>query len=508
MGSRTEASATRRIAVVAVVAAGVALAGPAQADTIRVTSSADSIPNGCRNDGCTLREAVIAANSRSGRDTVLLRSGHTYRLARAGPDEEQAQTGDLDLLGRTTVGTTESERATIDANLLDRAVDAIAAAKLSNLVIKNAEAPGPTEEEEQGGAVRSSGGGVVLRRARILRAQHPASGDFHAAVEDVGDGSVVLVRSRVVKSEFRGILDSGAGSVRLERSTVAGSEDEGVAETGSGGVTLVRSAVVNGVSRGGILTVDAGTSRIIRSRIIANLTGGFTAGGLEIGDLSSAVIDRSTIAGNVGALGGVWFPSTGKLTIRRSTISGNEAGFGGGGLALGGEVRIVNSTIANNRAHDGGGGILFFSTATATLNAVTVARNIANTDTDGGELGGGIYVDNGGSVQVDNTLLALNRLISENGTPSDCDDGGTTGIDSGGHNLRSDASGQCAFEGSGDLFRSNPRIGQLAENGGPTKTIALGRRSPAINRAGGDAPSTDQRGVGRQNPDIGAFERR
>jgi hypothetical protein len=50
--------------------------------------------------------------------------------------------------------------------------------------------------------------------------------------------------------------------------------------------------------------------------------------------------------------------------------------------------------------------------------------------------------------------------------------------------------------------------GQLAENGGPTRTHALLEGSPAIDAGLAEiCPATDQRGFGRQGPcDIGAFE--
>jgi hypothetical protein len=56
----------------------------------------------------------------------------------------------------------------------------------------------------------------------------------------------------------------------------------------------------------------------------------------------------------------------------------------------------------------------------------------------------------------------------------------------------------------------NPKLGPLANNGGPTLTMALLPGSPAINAADqAAAPPTDQRGVPRpQGPgvDMGAFE--
>jgi hypothetical protein len=58
-----------------------------------------------------------------------------------------------------------------------------------------------------------------------------------------------------------------------------------------------------------------------------------------------------------------------------------------------------------------------------------------------------------------------------------------------------------------------PKLGPLAANGGPTKTLALGAGSPAINAvpaSGAGCPTTDQRGVKRPyGPacEIGAYER-
>jgi hypothetical protein len=56
----------------------------------------------------------------------------------------------------------------------------------------------------------------------------------------------------------------------------------------------------------------------------------------------------------------------------------------------------------------------------------------------------------------------------------------------------------------------DPKLGSLADNGGPTLTMALLPGSPAIDAGSAvGAPATDQRGVARpQGPgvDIGAFE--
>ena len=91
-------------------------------------------------------------------------------------------------------------------------------------------------------------------------------------------------------------------------------------------------------------------------------------------------------------------------------------------------------------------------------------------------------------------------------TRNDC--AGEGAIDSAGHNLFSNLS-LCELHGPGDMVRRNPKLGKLARNGGPTKTVALKKGSPAIGEAKrSTAPGKDQRGRKRdRRPDIGAFER-
>ena len=63
---------------------------------------------------------------------------------------------------------------------------------------------------------------------------------------------------------------------------------------------------------------------------------------------------------------------------------------------------------------------------------------------------------------------------------------------------------ECGFTGTGDLQNSNPKLGPLASNGGPTQTLALLKGSPAIDvipLTSGLCPATDQRGHKRpDNP--------
>src|SRR5207244_1623464 len=80
------------------------------------------------------------------------------------------------------------------------------------------------------------------------------------------------------------------------------------------------------------------------------------------------------------------------------------------------------------------------------------------------------------------------------------------GVTSAGHNLES--ANTCGLKKPGDMKNRNPKLGTLASNGGPTRTLALRRGSPAIDAAL-KCPATDQRGVRRPRGracDIGSFE--
>src|SRR5207244_12405888 len=80
------------------------------------------------------------------------------------------------------------------------------------------------------------------------------------------------------------------------------------------------------------------------------------------------------------------------------------------------------------------------------------------------------------------------------------------GVTSAGHNLES--ANTCGLKKPGDMKNRNPKLGTLASNGGPTRTLALRKGSPAIDAAV-KCPATDQRGVRRPRGracDIGAYE--
>ena len=219
-----------------------------------------------------------------------------------------------------------------------------------------------------------------------------------------------------------------------------------------------------------------------------------TGGGVNVNAGSSVRISRSTLSGNSSGRGGGLMINGIGASVVRSTISRNEVGASGGGIDVDvGSLSVTNSTIAGNRAGADGGGIDHDSLDPVTLSSVTVARNHAVA------AGGGLWNGTMNPFTLRNSIVALNT----GGATPDCS--GT--FSSAGVNLFTSLTGCTGFSTPPNIVTPNPRLGPLKHNGGPTKTIALLKHSPAINQAGTGSPSRDQRGHKRHNPDIGAFER-
>ncbi len=119
--------------------------------------------------------------------------------------------------------------------------------------------------------------------------------------------------------------------------------------------------------------------------------------------------------------------------------------------------------------------------------------------------GGGIYV-HGSS---DQGMNLKNNIVAGNSAGKGSDVYGV--VTSDGFNVIGDSSDGIGYT-STDLLNVDPLLGPLADNGGPTLTMALLPGSPAIDAGDNtDAPEFDQRGPGfprivNGTIDIGAFE--
>jgi hypothetical protein len=317
----------------------------------------------------------------------------------------------------------------------------------------------PTGDNNGGGGILSHGG-LTLIGTNILN--NNAGGSFPPP--NAGGGGIGI---------------SAGGTLSVTASIISGNESQhgpGGGISAGGTVTVSNSTINNNeglCAAGGIAFNDTGgTLTVTSSTIIGNSVlgcpvsaraGWVLTGGGGIVSSGSVTVINSTISGNTVAEGGV--PATGggvacfgSVTVNNSTISGNTVGgymCEGGGIRNGGTLTLTNSTLSGNSAPSGRGGAI--SNASQTM--------IGETVLNGGASGGTIF-NNGGTI----TSLGYN-IASDNG-------GGV-------------------LTGPGDQINTDPMLGPLQDNGGPTFTHALLPGSPAINA--GDPnftppPFYDQRG--------------
>jgi CSLREA domain-containing protein len=220
--------------------------------------------------------------------------------------------------------------------------------------------------------------------------------------------------------------------------------------------------------------------------------------------ISGLVIEGGVAAGATN--GGGILNTAGLLNLSASTVARNTATNWGGGIETrpGAASNLVNSTFSGNSASIDGGGI-DTTGATTTLLNVTVTGNVADADGNGTGQAGGIG-NFGGTTTMRSSLIAANT--DRGGQSPDCINTAAATFSSLGQTLIGSTTGCAYAAAAGDVTGVDPRLGPLANNGGPTPTHALLPGSPAINKGAGCAKG-DQRGVPRAAGgacDIGAYE--
>jgi hypothetical protein len=219
--------------------------------------------------------------------------------------------------------------------------------------------------------------------------------------------------------------------------------------------------------------------------------------------ITNATIALNTATGGHGGTGGHG-ASNPVATAGHGGNGGNGAAAGGGGIYAGaGTLNLTNATIASNDAKASAGG------AGGTGGAGVHPGSKGTPGAGHSGQGGGALVASGTTVNAINTIFGENQA----GTAPDFSGKFTKAS----HNFLEDGTGSNLAPGKPDSTGNivgtgahpiNPMLGPLANNGGPTQTMALLAGSPCLHAGTSTgAPTTDQRGVARDTPpDIGAFE--
>jgi predicted outer membrane repeat protein len=306
-------------------------------------------------------------------------------------------------------------------------------------------------------------------------------------------------------------------------------------------VTVTKGRLVGDFSSGGAIN-NAGTLTISNSTFSQNsISGHFSSGG-AINNAGTLTISNSTFSQNFifgGFSGGGAINNGGTLTISNSSFSSNSA-INGGAINNGGTLTISNSSFSSNATASGGA---IFNNGTTTISNSSFSSNAAAS-------GSAIYNDgtttisnssfssnsafSGGAIYNDGTTTISNSSFSSNSATNGGaiwnNNGQTTTIKN--SIIASSASNNCynlgTWNSQGINFSTDNtctgftqktlteiNLGPLANNGGPTQTLALLAGSQAIDAvsdctfSGGGNVTQDQRGTIRPQDgqcDLGAFE--
>ncbi|HMB92338.1 MAG TPA: right-handed parallel beta-helix repeat-containing protein, partial [Rhodothermales bacterium] len=257
-------------------------------------------------------------------------------------------------------------------------------------------------------------------------------------------------------------------------------------------VTIDGLEITNGriPTGGGGCMLNEGALSLMNSTV--SDCGAKRGGGIR--NLGVLTIENSTFSGNVGTMntgtsygGGIW--NGGELTVRGSALFDNRASVGAGIYNEStGVLTMENSTLSKNRASSeaggGDGGGLYNFNGVVTVESSTISGNIATSE------GGGIFARFFGTLNLANTIL-------ERGTEG-ANIEGAGPVTSLGYNLCDD---DCRgfLTVTGDQANTDPLLGDLTDNGGPTETHLPLAGSPAIDAGScqSGAITEDQRGQAR-----------
>jgi hypothetical protein len=329
-----------------------------------------------------------------------------------------------------------------------------------------------------------------------------------------------------------GGIYSAAGSLTVSNCTLNGNSAQhggGIYNDGAfrNATLTLRASNLSGnsasVSGAGIYN-DGGfgsaTLTVSGSLLRSNSSSAAGGGVYNSGAFGSATLtlSASTLSGNSASSGaGIYndgYSGNATLTVSASTLNGNLAGGGGAGIYNSGQssgtgsVQIANSTLSGNLAGGHSGGGIYNDGTSSGMVTLTVQACTFSGNT------GGIFNNGLANLQLDNTILNAGasgvNLASASGT-----------VVSSGFNLSSDDGGGFLTTAT-DRINTDPMLGPLQDNGGPTFTHALLCGSPAIDQGKNlSASPADQRGTGfartvvapalpkppgGDGTDIGAFE--
>lgn len=516
----------RRIYALA-VAAGLFASRQGVANVITVNTLSDSF---AADGKISLREALQAANTDSavfeapagnGADTIQFDPG----LFSSGPGTLKMAGTEFQITSSVNIVGPGRDTLSVDAQSLSRVFNSsnsAATVQISGMSLRNGKIDsGNNGPNGSGGAIYNASS-MTLDNVRLANNQSSANVIGTDTIQ-YGGGAIynfraaLNIQNSVVENNSTtrrgGGLESSGGTVVITNTTFSGnnSGDEGKSISANDGtdLTLNQSTVDNQIT-----TLFFNTSpRHSKLTVINSTTGPIKAYGnttisqSTVGDM--IIYETGTISDSkTGIISTSDYVNPASLNITRSTVKQVNQDYGNvtitsstltnptpGGRALSaaqGMTVLENVTVTGYQSSQNGT-IYLANGDLATIRNSTIAGNHASR-------GGGIFVATG-TLHMDSTIVANNI--------SDVVPGDISGFVTGQYNLVEDPTGAFLLNPN-NITGQDPMLGELADNGGPTLTLALLPGSPAIDQGSSLASVLfDQRGFLRvvgPGADIGAFE--
>lgn len=496
------------------------------------------------NDTVTLREAINYENAHGGGDTI------TFDPSIAG-QEIKLTNGQLTISQDVTigqivvVGQPVPVTVAISGNFESRVFDITSGTvQINNVTI------------EDGVAVNGNGG-AILNGGDLTLTQSTVTGSASRGINGV------IPNHYSEEGAGGGIYNYAGATLNLIQSTIA----DNTAQGGAGGQS---SKGVGGGGGGGGAGLGGGIFNngalsLVNSTVSGNTAFGGTGGNSSGNPDGESRYGYGGDGGGLGGQGGTRSPGLGGDPVRGgfgggggggyaygffgSNTAGAIGGFGGGGGGGGAyiDTGLLQGAYSTSVAQGGNGGVyggqgaaggstgyfghaghgygggggggagigggIFSKSANLTITASTIADNSAVGGAGGSNgsvsaesgagVAGGVFVYSG-TASLDSTIIADNSIGGPGGGLSN----DARGSFSGSFNLIEDATGVSGLSSSQNReLGRNPNLSALADNGGPTETMAIAPGSELEGGDPNDGVTVDQRNVPRISPpDIGAYQ--
>jgi hypothetical protein len=354
------------------------------------------------------------------------------------------------------------------------------------------------------GSTQAFGGGLAIDQSNTLFTQCQISNNVASATTSIGGGIESTEMTEIQISDSTVTGNSALGGAQVDFQGPGGSASGGGLAT-FGYTIIERSTISENVAVAGNST--AGLKVLYGQPNLGPVAGPGAYGGGIVGGylhITDSTIDANHVTGGRGSdfnplthsyVGKGYDPATG-------TAGNGGVGEGAGIELAGGTLMLADSTVTGNTASGGAGG----------AGGTSYDNVIFQGGTSGSALGAGLSQTGVSTVQSGPPVL-VNSIMSGNTAAGASQDITGTIDPTSAYNLIGIGGGLTNGVNGNRVGVTDPKLGALANNGGPTLTMLPLAGSPAIDH-GSNAKipagvTTDQRGLARISNgtvDIGAVE--